>query len=173
MPTSASAETPRNRRGRLLDPDEQERFLELLSRGAGRVFICRKMRISYDSYLRTVEQEPEFREAVRRTLEGIDQNVETALYRSAMEGNVTAQTFWLRYRRPAGWQDPDPKAAKSAAQRGAATPSDEDDLESLSDRELLERARAEGIDLAPEIVRRLEQGAGAGRSGKVPRPAQD
>jgi len=47
----------------------------------------------------------EFNEVFKRTKEVVDYEVENALYKAAMNGNVTAQIFWLKNRRPGQWKD--------------------------------------------------------------------
>ena len=44
-------------------------------------------------------------ESLKRGKEVADYMVENALLKSAMEGNVTAQIFWLKNRRPEKWKD--------------------------------------------------------------------
>ena len=177
---AADEESPKRkrRRGRLLLVREQKQLVELVERGVGRAAACRKLGFSYDSYLCTHDELPNFALAVRLALAGIDQNVEMALYKSAMEGSVTAQTFWIKGRRPEGWeQDRAPPQAKGArpgaSDDRAPQPSDDDELSKLSDRELIERARAEGVDLSPEIASRFERAYRLSRSGDVPRAADD
>lgn len=48
---------------------------------------------------------PEFNDVFKRTKEVVDYEVENALHRAALEGNVTAQIFWLKNRRPGQWRD--------------------------------------------------------------------
>lgn len=43
--------------------------------------------------------------AIKKGKEVCDFEVENALFKSAMEGNVTAQIFWLKNRRPTKWRD--------------------------------------------------------------------
>ena len=43
--------------------------------------------------------------ALKKGKEVSDYQVENALFRSAIEGNVTAQIFWLKNRRPDKWRD--------------------------------------------------------------------
>lgn len=165
------------RRGKLLKPEEQTELLALLERGVSRSAACRKLGVSYDSYQRTCEEDPEFAREVGTALLGIDQNVEMALYKSAMEGSVTAQTFWLKSRRPEGWQPPrEPRQdnrTRSHTSPETPQPVSDEELENLSDRELIERARAEGVELPPEIARRLEQAYRQRRSPDVPQKADD
>lgn len=47
----------------------------------------------------------EISEALKKGKEVADYMVENALFKSAMEGNTTAQIFWLKNRRPARWRD--------------------------------------------------------------------
>ena len=44
-------------------------------------------------------------DALKRTKEVVDLEVENALYQAAMSGNVTAQIFWLKNRRRMAWKD--------------------------------------------------------------------
>ena len=48
---------------------------------------------------------PEFSGAIKRGKEVVDFEVENALYKTAMEGNVTAQIFWLKNRQKEKWRE--------------------------------------------------------------------
>lgn len=43
--------------------------------------------------------------ALKKGKEVSDYQVENALFKSALEGNVTAQIFWLKNRKPEQWRD--------------------------------------------------------------------
>lgn len=43
--------------------------------------------------------------ALKKGREVVDLEVENALLKSALSGNITAQIFWLKNRRPAFWRD--------------------------------------------------------------------
>ena len=47
----------------------------------------------------------EISEALKKGKEFADYRVENALYNSALDGNTTAQIFWLKNRRPDKWRD--------------------------------------------------------------------
>lgn len=47
----------------------------------------------------------EFREVLKANKDYADTQVENALYKAAMEGNTTAQIFWLKNRRRDNWRD--------------------------------------------------------------------
>lgn len=47
----------------------------------------------------------ELNELLKRSKEVVDYEVENALYKSAMSGNVSAMIFWLKNRRPDKWRD--------------------------------------------------------------------
>lgn len=47
----------------------------------------------------------EFSEALKRSKEVADYEVESALFKKAKMGDVTAQIFWLKNRRPDKWRD--------------------------------------------------------------------
>lgn len=44
-------------------------------------------------------------ESIKKGKEVVDYEVENALLSSALEGNTTAQIFWLKNRRPDKWRD--------------------------------------------------------------------
>ena len=47
----------------------------------------------------------EFADVLKRTKDVVDREVENALYKAACEGNITAQIFWLKNRKPYFWRD--------------------------------------------------------------------
>lgn len=47
----------------------------------------------------------EISEALKKGKEVVDFEVENALLQTALSGNVTAQIFWLKNRRPDQWRD--------------------------------------------------------------------
>lgn len=51
------------------------------------------------------QKEPNIANVLKRSREIVDFEVENALYKSAMSGNVTAQIFWLKNRRKEQWRD--------------------------------------------------------------------
>ena len=72
---------------------------------------------------------PEISEALKKGKEIVDYTVENALLAAALQGNTTAQIFWLKNRRPDKWRDKPPEVT------GANDTAEEDDL-SRSLREL-------------------------------------
>ena len=40
-----------------------------------------------------------------KSLEVVDYEVENALLKNALDGNITAQIFWLKNRKPKQWKD--------------------------------------------------------------------
>ena len=51
------------------------------------------------------QKEPNIANALKKGKEVVDFEVENALLKSAIEGNVTAQIFWLKNRMSAHWRD--------------------------------------------------------------------
>lgn len=47
----------------------------------------------------------ELAEALKKTKEVVDRQVENALFKKAMSGDTTALIFWLKNRRPQDWRD--------------------------------------------------------------------
>lgn len=48
---------------------------------------------------------PDFSEAIKESKEVADYEVESALFKKAKMGDVTAQIFWLKNRKPKQWRD--------------------------------------------------------------------
>lgn len=48
---------------------------------------------------------PKFSEALKKGKEVVDFEVENALYKNALSGNVTAQIYWLNNRMPQRWRN--------------------------------------------------------------------
>ena len=70
--------------------------------------------ISIDTLYEYKKRFPEFSESLKHSKDYCDAQVENALYKSAMAGNVTAQIFWLKNRRPKKWREqPDADAGDS------------------------------------------------------------
>ncbi|MCD8340635.1 MAG: helix-turn-helix domain-containing protein [Clostridiales bacterium] len=63
---------------------------------------------------------PEISESLKKGKEVVDYAVENALLSAALEGNTTAQIFWLKNRRPDKWRDK-PMQEDSADQQKAAS----------------------------------------------------
>jgi hypothetical protein len=124
----------------LLTPQQQELLLGLLLRGASPAGACQQLGLSVFSLDRSLEESKDFARGVGTVYDTLSRNVLAALYRAAMEGNVSAQTFWLKCSPPAGWE----RAQKPTGTEAGAN-------DELSDRELVDLARKMGIDVPPEI----------------------
>ena len=73
--------------------------------GATAEEIANYLNIPWGSFKRWIYAEPELREALKRGRDASDQRVENSLYQNAIAGNVTAEIFWLKNRRPNRWRD--------------------------------------------------------------------
>ena len=51
------------------------------------------------------KQYSEICNALKKTKEVVDREVENALYKKALSGDTTAMIFWLKNRRPNDWRD--------------------------------------------------------------------
>jgi hypothetical protein len=122
---------------------QQRQFLELMVQGASPQVACHKLNASLASFWNTLERDVKFAGALQRMWDTLSFNVVAALYQAAIKGNGSAQQFWLKLRPPPRWAS------------AAADSKPEDDLETLTDAQLLDRARTEAPDLAAEIAARI------------------
>lgn len=60
---------------------------------------------------------PEIAEALKQGKEVVDYEVENALLRAALDGNTTAQIFWLKNRRRDKWRDKPPELREGDGSR--------------------------------------------------------
>ncbi len=125
---------------------QQSAVLDLLYRGASPAAACAQVGVSVEAFLHTVNEEAGFRTRVREITGVLSGNVMAVLYRTAMEGNVSAQQAWLKLFPPPTFAEP--------AETEPAT--FDELLGDLTDAELVELARAVGVDLPHEVEANLD-----------------
>jgi hypothetical protein len=118
---------------RLLSEEAQRLVLEFMQRGASPAGACQQIGATIETFWNTIQCSPPFEHALQLVFDSLSQNVAAALYQSAMKGTVAAQTLWLK-QRPAPLLTPH------------ETP--EDSLAGMTDEQLLDEARAAGLDHA-------------------------
>ena len=88
---------------------ETKERLELLEgwcrRGYTEEQISESMGISVVTLYLWKKRSEKIRNALKTGKDVADTQVENALYKNAIEGNITAQIFWLKNRRPDLWRD--------------------------------------------------------------------
>jgi hypothetical protein len=67
--------------------------------------IAKKMKIGVRTLYEWKEKYPQISQSLKKGKEVADYQVENALFETALEGNTTAQIFWLKNRRPDKWRD--------------------------------------------------------------------
>lgn len=67
--------------------------------------IAHNMGIGKTTFYDWKQKNPNFANALKKTKEVVDFEVENALFKNAMNGNVTAQIFWLKNRKKMQWRD--------------------------------------------------------------------
>lgn len=80
--------------------------------------IAHNMGISVSTFYDWKAKFSEISESLKKGKEIVDFEVENALLKTAKEGNVTAQIFWLKNRRPDKWrekQEAKPKEKKDSS----------------------------------------------------------
>ncbi|MCD8368272.1 MAG: helix-turn-helix domain-containing protein [Clostridiales bacterium] len=82
--------------------------------------IAKKIGVNLATLYRWKNDHCEICEALKKGKEVVDYDVENALLKEARKGNVTAQIFWLKNRRPDKWRDK-PMQEDSADQQKAAS----------------------------------------------------
>jgi hypothetical protein len=107
-------------------------------RGASPPIACQEMGVGIKVFLRTVAEDAGFHERIRQAGCVLSQNVAARLYRTAMEGDVSAQKSYLQLSPPPEW-------------RGDGAEADDDPLEGMTPHELAEQYRAAGLEVPPEL----------------------
>lgn len=67
--------------------------------------ICAAIGISQSAFYKWKNEHKEFADILKRSKAVVDYEVENALLQNAKNGNVTAQIFWLKNRRPDKWRE--------------------------------------------------------------------
>lgn len=67
--------------------------------------IANNLRISERTFYDYKKKYPQFSQSLKRGKEVVDYEVENALLQNALNGNITAQIFWLKNRKPTKWKD--------------------------------------------------------------------
>ena len=67
--------------------------------------IAQNMGISETTFYKWKAENAEFAKVLKEDKDYCDDMVENALYKSALEGNTTAQIFYLKNRRRSDWRD--------------------------------------------------------------------
>jgi hypothetical protein len=80
--------------------------------------LAEQCRISVSTLYAWKNSYPEISEALKRGKEVVDYQVEKALLQKALCGDVTAQIFWLKNRKPDKWRDKPEKVERSDDETG-------------------------------------------------------
>lgn len=67
--------------------------------------IADNLNIGKTTFYKLLKEHPELSELLKKGKENIDYQVENALLKSALSGNVTAQIYWLNNRKPKQWKN--------------------------------------------------------------------
>lgn len=67
--------------------------------------IARNMGINPATLYEWKRKYPKIAESLKRSKDVADRQVENALFKNAISGNITAQIFWLKNRKPDKWRD--------------------------------------------------------------------
>lgn len=73
--------------------------------GATEEEMAARLGISRYSFIEYKKQFSDFSNILKKTKDFVDGQVENALLKAALEGNITAQIFWLKNRRPQKWRE--------------------------------------------------------------------
>lgn len=122
-----------------LSREQQAGYIDLLLRGASPAAAAQQLGLELFDVLAVIAEDESFQARVDAAYDALSQNVAARLYLEAMKGSVSAMTFWLKNRPPPEWP----------GTQGEAT--DRNELDGLSDEELLRLARLEEIAIPPEL----------------------
>lgn len=77
--------------------------------------IAQKMGVGYSTLQTWKSKYQDIQDTLKKGKDVVDYQVENALLSSALDGNTTAQIFWLKNRRPDKWRDKQKEEADTAA----------------------------------------------------------
>ena len=67
--------------------------------------IADKIGISKQTFYDWLKKYPDLSDSLKENKDVVDRKVENALLKNALNGNVTAQIFWLKNRKPNEWRE--------------------------------------------------------------------
>ena len=67
--------------------------------------IAENLNIGKTTFYKLLKEYPELSEHLKKGKEVVDYEVENALLKNALSGNIIAQIFWLKNRKPKQWKD--------------------------------------------------------------------
>ena len=105
------------------DPDYCKWATKLCLLGATNEELATSFNVSVSTIDNWIADIPEFLGAIKEGREQADAKVSKSLYDTALEGNTTAQIFWLKNRRPRTWRDKQEIDVKSSD--GSMSPTEE------------------------------------------------
>ena len=77
--------------------------------------IAQKMGVGYSTLQTWKSKYQDIQDTLKKGKDVVDYQGENALLSSALDGNTTAQIFWLKNRRPDKWRDKQKEEADTAA----------------------------------------------------------
>ena len=90
---------------RWLTPDGLMLLMAWARDGLSDEQLARKIGISTSTLYEWKNKHTDFADSIKKSKEVADFEVESALYKKACSGDVTAQIFWLKNRKPDKWRD--------------------------------------------------------------------
>jgi hypothetical protein len=99
---------------RKFDEQRQADYLEHRAKGCGPLIASSNVGVTYQTVKNFRREFPEFKVLEREAEERSIQKIENALFRTAEGGNVRAQEFFLKNRKPKKWNDTQSITAKVA-----------------------------------------------------------
>lgn len=88
-----------------LEPDKLILLEGWARNGLSEEQIAKNIGIGRTTLYEWKQKQPDIANTIKKGKEVVDFEVENALYKSAMSGNVTAQIFWLKNRKKDQWRD--------------------------------------------------------------------
>jgi hypothetical protein len=129
---------------KLLNWNEKKIILETMYRGGSPVWVCKDLGVNFSRYLKSFNEDTNFRELVENAKAALSENIAFQLFKTAMEGNVTAQTNFLKLFPPLSWS--------SGNQTGGSIPGSDEWIDKMSDKELFQLAKEMDIHVPEEFI---------------------
>ncbi len=127
-----------------LNWNEKKIILETMYRGGSPAWVCKDLGVDFSRYLKSLDEDEIFCQSIENAKVALSENIAFQLFKTAMEGNVTAQTNFLKLFPPLSWSP--------GNQKGGSISGSDEWIDKMSDKELFQLAKEMDIHVPEEFI---------------------